>query len=169
MITLISFIIVLLGAANWLCIGLMQYDFVAGIFGTQSSLLSRLIYIIIGFAALWLILMLFKQKGQIKITSNGFMGRKKQNREANHEYTQHKQAQNFEAGNEFDRPRTNHNYYKEQKNTESGADFYNRNIEGGNDFYYDNRQQDYRRTHRDVETDNELTSHSSSHRRDPFV
>jgi len=71
-ITLISFIIIMVGAANWLCIGLMQYDFVAGFFGTQSSFLSRLIYIVVGFAAIWFVLMAFKQKGTIKLNSNGF-------------------------------------------------------------------------------------------------
>ncbi len=72
MITLISFILLLIGAANWMCIGLMQYDFIAGFFGTQSSFLSRTIYIIIGFAAIWLIIMAFKQRGRIKINDNGF-------------------------------------------------------------------------------------------------
>lgn len=72
MVTLISFIIVMAGAANWLCIGLMQYDFVAGFFGTQSSFLSRLIYIVVGFAAIWLLIMAFKQRGTIKLNSNGF-------------------------------------------------------------------------------------------------
>lgn len=80
MITLISFFVVLLGAFNWLSIGLMQYDFVAGIFGTQSSFLSRTIYILVGFAAIWLIVTTFLQKGRIKINDNGFkkMGKKNQ-------------------------------------------------------------------------------------------
>lgn len=72
MITLISFFIVLLGAFNWLSIGLMQYDFVAGIFGTQSSFLSRTVYILVGFAAVWLIVTTILQKGKIKINDNGF-------------------------------------------------------------------------------------------------
>lgn len=72
MITFISFIIIMVGAANWLCIGLMQYDFVAGFFGTQSSFLSRLIYIVVGFAAIWFLFMAIKQKGTIKLNSNGF-------------------------------------------------------------------------------------------------
>lgn len=72
MVTLISFILLILGAANWMCIGLMQYDFIAGFFGTQSSFLSRTIYIIVGFAAIWMIIMAFKQRGRIKINDNGF-------------------------------------------------------------------------------------------------
>lgn len=72
MITLISFFVVLLGAFNWFSIGLMQYDFVAGIFGTQSSFLSRAIYIVVGFAGIWMVIMAFAQKGRIKINDNGF-------------------------------------------------------------------------------------------------
>ena len=53
----------MVGAANWLCIGLMQY-FVAGFFGTQSSFLSRLIYIVVGFAAIWFLIMAIKQREQ---------------------------------------------------------------------------------------------------------
>jgi len=84
MITLISFFIVLLGAFNWLSIGLMQYDFVAGIFGTQSSFLSRTIYILVGFAAVWLVITTFLQKGRIKINDNGFKktGKKHQEKPA---------------------------------------------------------------------------------------
>lgn len=72
MVTLISFFIVLLGAFNWFSIGLMQYDFVAGVFGTQSSFLSRATYIVVGFAAIWIIIMAIVQKGKIKINENGF-------------------------------------------------------------------------------------------------
>ncbi len=77
MITLICYVLLLVGAANWLSIGLMQYDFVAGFFGTQSSFLSRMIYIIIGFAAIWMVLMTFKQRGKIKINDNGFNFKRK--------------------------------------------------------------------------------------------
>ena len=72
MITLISYFILLLGAFNWFSIGLMQYDFIAGIFGTQSSFLSRAIYIVVGFAGVWFIITTFLQKGKIKINENGF-------------------------------------------------------------------------------------------------
>jgi len=50
MFTLISFILVIIGSINWLCIGLLQYDFVAGLFGSQSNVFSRIVYAIIGLA-----------------------------------------------------------------------------------------------------------------------
>lgn len=72
MITLISFILIMVGAGNWLCIGLMQYDFIAGFFGTQSSFMSRLIYIVVGFGAIWFLFMTIKGRGKVKINDNGF-------------------------------------------------------------------------------------------------
>lgn len=67
MITFISFLVVLFGCANWMSIGMLQYDIVAGFFGTQANIFSRLIYIIVGFAALWLIISAFRHKGKINI------------------------------------------------------------------------------------------------------
>lgn len=75
MISLISFIIVLVGAFNWMCIGILQYDFIAGLFGSQANLFSRIVYAIVGFAALWLIYATIKQRGKI------FVNGKKENDE----------------------------------------------------------------------------------------
>ena len=47
MLTILAFILTILGCINWLLVGLLQYDFVAGIFGYQASILSRIVYIII--------------------------------------------------------------------------------------------------------------------------
>ena len=69
MFTIISFILTLLGCINWLSIGLLQYDFVAGIFGYQASVFSRIIYIIIGSGALFLTFKLIKGKGVIAVFS----------------------------------------------------------------------------------------------------
>lgn len=67
MFTIISFILTLLGSINWLMIGLLQYDFVAGIFGYQASILSRIIYIIIGASSVFLVYKMIKCKGTIPI------------------------------------------------------------------------------------------------------
>lgn len=130
MITLISFIILIAGAVNWLIIGLMQYDFVAGIFGTQSSLLSRLVYIIIGVSAIWIILMAFVQKGKIKINDNGFGSLnkiapvKKQKQEP--EQKQQSQYDNYEySSKDNTRPQHNPHEYSHPNTTEAGEEFYN--------------------------------------------
>lgn len=72
MITFISFVLVLLGALNWLSIGALQYDFVAGLFGSQASMFSRIIYFFIGVAAIWIVIQAFRGKGKFKINDDGF-------------------------------------------------------------------------------------------------
>ena len=69
MFTILSFLITILGCINWLFVGLLQYDFVAGIFGYQASILSRIVYIIIGIASLFLVFKLIKGKGTISVFS----------------------------------------------------------------------------------------------------
>lgn len=65
MISIISFIVVIFGSINWLSIGFFQYDLVAGLFGYQGSIFSRLIYIIVGIAAIWLTFSIIKNKGKL--------------------------------------------------------------------------------------------------------
>lgn len=70
MLALITFIITIIGSLNWLCIGFFQFDFVAGLFGTQSSIFSRLIYIIIGFSSVFLTYAVIRYKGRLTIRKN---------------------------------------------------------------------------------------------------
>ena len=67
MINLVVILILIVGGLNWASIGFLQYDFIAGFFGTQASIFSRLIYIIIGIASIYFIFMCFKYKGRIKL------------------------------------------------------------------------------------------------------
>lgn len=67
MINLIVILILIGGGLNWASIGFLQYDFIAGFFGTQASIFSRLIYIIIGIATFYFMFMCFKYKGRIKL------------------------------------------------------------------------------------------------------
>jgi len=70
MLALFAFIITIIGSLNWLCIGFFQFDFVAGLFGTQSSIFSRLIYIIIGIASVFLTYAVIRYKGRLTIKKN---------------------------------------------------------------------------------------------------
>ena len=54
--------LVIIGAINWLLVGLFQFDLVAWIFGGQAALLSRIIYAVVGVAGLWCISLLFRQR-----------------------------------------------------------------------------------------------------------
>ena len=62
---IISFIVLIAGGLNWMSIGLLQYDFIAGFFGTQASIFSRLVYIAIGVATFIIIFNMLKNKGKV--------------------------------------------------------------------------------------------------------
>ena len=49
----IALILVVIGAINWALIGLFQFDLLGAIFGGMTSMLSRLIFTIVGIAGLW--------------------------------------------------------------------------------------------------------------------
>ena len=61
----ISLILVIIGALNWLMIGLFQFDAVAWLCGGQTATLSRIIYSIVGVAGLWSISLLFREREPI--------------------------------------------------------------------------------------------------------
>lgn len=59
MISKISLVLVIIGAINWLLIGLFGYDVVGAIFGGQMAFMSRIIYSLVGLAGIWCITLLF--------------------------------------------------------------------------------------------------------------
>ena len=79
MINLLCIVILIIGGLNWASIGFLQYDFIAGFFGTQASIFSRLIYICVGLATLYFIFMMFKYKGNIKVVDRKGRGKAQQN------------------------------------------------------------------------------------------
>ena len=68
MLSFISFLLVCLGSLNWFSIGILQYDFVAGIFGSQSNIFSRLIYTLVGVASIIVISNLVSNKGKFVVS-----------------------------------------------------------------------------------------------------
>jgi uncharacterized protein len=54
--TSIALILVIVGGLNWLLVGLFQYDLVAGIFGGQDAVVSRIVYVLVGISAIWLMI-----------------------------------------------------------------------------------------------------------------
>ena len=50
--------LVIIGAINWGLIGLFQFDLVATLFGAMS-ILSRIVYGLVGLSGLWAIKLLF--------------------------------------------------------------------------------------------------------------
>lgn len=49
----ISRILVIIGGLNWGLIGISNYDLVAKIFGSSMSTGSRVVYVLVGLAAVW--------------------------------------------------------------------------------------------------------------------
>lgn len=58
----VALVLVIVGALNWGSIGLFGLDLVATLFGGQLSLMSRIIYSLVGLAGIWCITLLFKDK-----------------------------------------------------------------------------------------------------------
>ncbi len=58
----LTLILSIIGCANWGLVGLFQFDLVAWLFGGESSLLSRIIYTLVGLAGLWCISFLFRKR-----------------------------------------------------------------------------------------------------------
>jgi len=68
MLAFISFLLVCVGCINWFCIGILQFDFVAGIFGSQSNIFSRLIYTLVGIASIVVIVNFIANKGKFIVS-----------------------------------------------------------------------------------------------------
>lgn len=52
-INLITLLLIVIGGLNWGLVGLFEFDLVAAIFGGETAVLSRLVYILVGLSALW--------------------------------------------------------------------------------------------------------------------
>ncbi|MPL63458.1 hypothetical protein SDC9_09085 [bioreactor metagenome] len=60
----LALLLVIVGALNWLLVGVFNFDLVASIFGGQTSFLSRAVYTLVGLAGIWSISLLFRDKGR---------------------------------------------------------------------------------------------------------
>jgi len=60
----IALVLVIIGALDWLLVGLFQYDLVAAIFGGPASAVSRVIYTLVGLAGIWAISLLWRPRAE---------------------------------------------------------------------------------------------------------
>ena len=65
MLDRIALILLIVGGLNWVSIGLFQFDLVAWIGGGQGAVVSRIIYALVGLAALWCVSLLFRPVGAV--------------------------------------------------------------------------------------------------------
>ena len=116
MLSFISFLLVIIGAFNWFTIGLLQYDFVAGLFGSQANVFSRLIYALVGVASIVVIFNMIKNKGKFIVSF----------KKASDEYEEYKEEKKEKEAIKNARLASSY---------ESAEDFYETKREGKN---YDN-------------------------------
>ncbi len=56
----IALALVIIGAVNWGLVGIFQFNLAAWLFGGAASVLSRIVYILIGISGVWSFSLLFK-------------------------------------------------------------------------------------------------------------
>jgi uncharacterized membrane protein YuzA (DUF378 family) len=59
-LNLTTLLLVIVGGINWLLVGAFQFDLVAALFGGQTSILARLVYIVVGLSAIYQLLPFFR-------------------------------------------------------------------------------------------------------------
>ena len=62
----IALALLVIGGINWGLVGIFRFDLVAWIFGGQAAILSRVIYTLVGIAALWCITLLFRGRDEVR-------------------------------------------------------------------------------------------------------
>ena len=87
----IALVLVIVGALNWGLIGFFKFDLVAFLFGGQTTLLSRLVYALVGLAGLLSIPILMKPLNDGEDVAS-----------ASHTRVNNKPSYNMEAGKEAD-------------------------------------------------------------------
>jgi len=61
----IALVLSIIGGINWGLVGFFRFDLVAYLFGGQTASASRVVYAVIGLAALWCISLLFRDRGEV--------------------------------------------------------------------------------------------------------
>ncbi|QBP39746.1 DUF378 domain-containing protein [Paenisporosarcina antarctica] len=56
----IALLLIIIGGLNWLLFGLFQWDLVGGLFGGMDSAFARIVYVLVGIAAIYSLTLLKK-------------------------------------------------------------------------------------------------------------
>ncbi len=65
MLDKIALVLLIIGGLNWGSIGLFSFDIVAWLFGGSASVISRIIYTVVGLSALWCLSLLFRPSNEV--------------------------------------------------------------------------------------------------------
>ena len=65
MLDKIALTLLIIGGINWGSVGIFQFDLVAWICGGQTGIVSRIVYTLVGLAAIWCISLLFRESNEL--------------------------------------------------------------------------------------------------------
>ncbi|MBP3381938.1 MAG: DUF378 domain-containing protein [Clostridia bacterium] len=65
MLDRLALLLVVIGALNWGSVGLFQFDIVSWLFGGADSLISRIVFTLVGLAGLWCISLFFRRRNEV--------------------------------------------------------------------------------------------------------
>lgn len=69
MLDKIALFLLIVGGVNWGLVGLFEFDLVSFIFGGQTAVLSRLVYVLVAVSAIWCISLFFKENEMVEAHS----------------------------------------------------------------------------------------------------
>lgn len=58
--------LLIIGGLNWGSVGLFQFDLVAFACGGSGSMISRVVYTLVGLSAIWCVSLLFRDKDPVE-------------------------------------------------------------------------------------------------------
>ncbi|CCX38480.1 uncharacterized protein BN452_02354 [Clostridium sp. CAG:1013] len=61
----IALALVVIGGINWGLVGIFRFDLVAWICGGQDAIVARIIFTLVGIAALWCITLIFRDRDRM--------------------------------------------------------------------------------------------------------
>ena len=64
----VTLLLLIVGGLNWGLVGLFDFDLVAALFG-EKSMLSRIVYVLVGLSALYQLIPLFRGDGNTRVRS----------------------------------------------------------------------------------------------------
>ena len=62
MLDRIALVLAIIGGLNWGAVGLFGFDLVAWLFGGQTAVFARIVYVVVALSALWCTTLLFRER-----------------------------------------------------------------------------------------------------------
>lgn len=65
MLDRIALLLAIIGGLNWGAVGLFGFDLVAWLFGGQTAVFARVVYVVVALSALWCVSLLFRSREEV--------------------------------------------------------------------------------------------------------